>query len=109
MRFIVDAQLPAALARWLAANGHAADHVADIGLDAAPDTAIWDHALATGATIITKDGDFARRKLLATVSPCVVWLRLRNTRRRQLLVWFAAALPEIERALAQGETLVEVI
>ncbi len=29
MRFLVDAQLPPALARWLAANGHAAEHVAD--------------------------------------------------------------------------------
>ena len=29
MRFMVDAQLPSALARFLAANGHDAEHVAD--------------------------------------------------------------------------------
>jgi predicted nuclease of predicted toxin-antitoxin system len=40
MRFLVDAQLPAALARWLAAEGHRAEHVADIGLAGALDKEI---------------------------------------------------------------------
>jgi predicted nuclease of predicted toxin-antitoxin system len=34
MRFLVDAQLPPALARWLAANGHTVEHVADHQLEA---------------------------------------------------------------------------
>ena len=29
MRFVIDAQLPPALARWLAAQGHEAEHVGD--------------------------------------------------------------------------------
>jgi predicted nuclease of predicted toxin-antitoxin system len=41
MRFIVDAQLPPALARWLAAKGHEAEHVADLQMEAASDAAIW--------------------------------------------------------------------
>lgn len=45
MRFLVDAQLPPALARWLVAEGHAAEHVADKGLGAASDAEIWEHAL----------------------------------------------------------------
>jgi predicted nuclease of predicted toxin-antitoxin system len=55
MRFIVDAQLPPALARWLAANGHEAAHVADSNMASASDKAISDFALANGAAIITKD------------------------------------------------------
>lgn len=35
MRFLVDAQLPPALARWLCANGHEAVHVGDLGMLAA--------------------------------------------------------------------------
>lgn len=31
MRFLIDAQLPVALARWLAAGGHEAAHVGDLG------------------------------------------------------------------------------
>ncbi|MFO7808043.1 MAG: DUF5615 family PIN-like protein, partial [Guyparkeria sp.] len=41
MRFLVDAQLPPALARWLTERGHHAQHVADIGMMAATDHQIW--------------------------------------------------------------------
>ncbi len=59
MRFLVDAQLPPALAGWLAGNGHQAEHVGAVGLQSASDAAIWDYALREGAAIITKDDDFA--------------------------------------------------
>jgi predicted nuclease of predicted toxin-antitoxin system len=109
MRFLVDAQLPSALARWLAAQGHEAAHVGDLGMQAASDAAIWDHALASSSAIVTKDEDFAQRKVLADHGPVVVWVRLPNTRRRDLLAWFATVLPEILAAMARGETLIEVI
>jgi predicted nuclease of predicted toxin-antitoxin system len=41
VRFPVDAQLPPALARWLAEQGHAAEHVFDLGMAGADDKAIW--------------------------------------------------------------------
>lgn len=108
MRFLVDAQLPPALARWLAAQGHEAAHVGDLGMQAASDAAIWDHAMASSSAIVTKDEDFAQRKVLADYGPAVVWIRLPNTRRRDLLAWFATVLPEILAAMARGETLIEV-
>lgn len=108
MRFLVDAQLPPALARWLAAKGHEAEHVDDKGMQAASDTTIWDYALACSAAIVTKDEDFAQRKVLTEVGPVVVWIRLPNTRRRDLLAWFETILPNILVALERGETLVEV-
>ena len=108
MRFLVDAQLPPALARWLGTQGHEAAHVGDLGLQAASDAAIWDHALATSSVIVTKDEDFAQRKALGEDGPRVVWIRLPNTRRRDLLVWFDAVLPDILAALARGDTLIEV-
>ena len=37
MRFLVDAQLAPALARWLAGRGHTAKHVADLGMAGASD------------------------------------------------------------------------
>jgi predicted nuclease of predicted toxin-antitoxin system len=108
MRFLVDAQLPPALARWLAAEGHEAEHVADRQMATASDAAIWDYALQAAAVIITKDEDFAQRKVLADQGPAVVWIRLPNTRRPDLIAWFATVLPAILAALARGETLVEV-
>jgi predicted nuclease of predicted toxin-antitoxin system len=71
MRFIVDAQLPPALARSLTAKGHEAEHVADRGLHAASDNAIWDFAMQEGAVIVTKDEDFAQRKAQADSGPAV--------------------------------------
>jgi predicted nuclease of predicted toxin-antitoxin system len=53
MRFLVDAQLPAALARWLAANGHEAQHVSDIGMSASTDRVVWRYALEHTAIIVT--------------------------------------------------------
>ncbi len=107
MRFLVDAQLPPALARWLA-EGHEADHVGDLGMQAASDAVILNYALASSSAIITKDEDFAQRKVLADKGPVVVWIRLPNTRRRDLLAWFEAVLPDVLAALARSETLIEV-
>ena len=60
MEFLVDAQLPPALARLLAGKGP--EHVADRQLEAASGAAIWDFALRASAAIITKDEDFVQRK-----------------------------------------------
>ena len=108
MRFVVVAQLPPALARRLEALGHTAEHVADRGMAAAPDKAIRDYAASVGAAIVTKDEDFAIRRVL-TEGPAVVWLRLGNTRRVVLLTHVEAALPAIVGAFERGETLIEVV
>jgi len=108
VRFLVDAQLPPALARRLEALGHRAEHVADCGLAAAADEAIRRHAASIGAIIVTKDEDFAIRRLLQP-GPAVVWLRLGNSRRNALLARVEAELPAIVLALERGEALVEVV
>ena len=58
--------------------------------------------------IIAKDEDFARRKVLLEAGPRVVWIRIPNTRRHELLAWFDAALPEVLSALERGESLIEL-
>lgn len=109
MRFVVDAQLPPALARWLEAQGHEAEHVADVKLAAAPDTVIWERAAVLKAVIITKDADFALRRSMESGSiPAIVWLRVGNTRRTTLLRWIESLMPQIVVALERGETLIEI-
>ena len=108
MRFVVDAQLPPALARRLETLGHTAEHVADRGMASASDHVIRDYAASVGAVIVTKDEDFAIRGLL-TEGPAIVWLRLGNTRRAALLTRMDAELPAIVAALERGETLIEVV
>ena len=45
MRFVIDAQLPPALARLLTCHGHLAEHIHDIGLRNADDSSIWNCAV----------------------------------------------------------------
>lgn len=61
MKFIIDAQLPPALARWIESSGHTAEHVFDIGFNAATDPIIWQRALAEQLVIVSKDEDFLNR------------------------------------------------
>ena len=108
MRFLVDAQLPPALARLLESHGHLAEHVADVGLRDAEDSPIWDYATAQQAILITKDEDFPLRMRQTPSGPAIVWLRIGNTSRRALLQWFEPMLPQIESLLAQGDRLIEI-
>ena len=78
-------------------------------MGAASDRAIWNMALTIKATIITKDEDFAQRRMMETSGPAIVWLRLPNTRKAALLARFENAMPGILTALARGETLVEIV
>ena len=109
MRFVVDAQLPPALAKLLTAHGHQAEHVSDIGLRDADDSSIWRHALENRSILVTKDEDFPHRCRQSSSSPVIVlWLRIGNTSRRALLDWFEPLLPQIEEMIRQGERLIEV-
>lgn len=108
MRFLIDAQLPPALADWLNERGHSAEHVIDSLLNDAADSLIWDHALETGATIITKDEDFRIRAKRVSGGPAVVWLRIGNATNRNLLSWLEPRWPAIVQLLTEGDRLIEV-
>jgi len=108
MRFVVDAQLPPALARLLESHGHQAEDVADIDLRDAADSPIWLHAIENEAILVTKDADFAHRFRQGGSAPVILWLRIGNTSRRALLQYFIPLLPRIEAMIRQGERLIEV-
>jgi predicted nuclease of predicted toxin-antitoxin system len=63
MKFLVDAQLPPALCRWLRERGYETTHVADVGLVAADDAVIADRAEADGVVLVSKDEDFVTLRL----------------------------------------------
>ena len=108
MKFIVDAQLPPALALLLCELGHEAVAVRDAGLREAEDGPIWQYALEHGAIIVTKDEDFPARSLRSPAPPGVLWQRIGNCSNRALLAWLRPLWPEIERRFAAGDRLVEV-
>lgn len=108
MTFLVDNQLPQALARFLVSRGLQAKHVLDLGLDEADDQAIWNYAGKNGCVIITKDEDFMSLSLQTGAKNQVVWVRLGNCRTPALLAVFENTLPKIIQALQQGDRVVEL-
>lgn len=77
-------------------------------MEAANDEAIWERAETTGAVIVTKDEDFAQRRAREKVGPAVVWIRIGNTRSRELLAWFDPLFPSVLDSLERGELLIEI-
>ncbi len=108
MKFLVDAQLPPALARWLREAGHDAQAVRELGLREAEDADFWKHALANDAAIITKDEDFPRRAHQTDVAPVVVWLCVGNVSNHALQRWFLPQVPAIVTWIGEGTRVLEV-
>ena len=55
MKFLIDNQLPAALAKYLQGLGFQASHVLELGLDEAGDPELVRYASRQGFIIVTKD------------------------------------------------------
>jgi len=108
LRFIVDAQLPPALARALERQGFEAVHVFDMSLWSATDTTIWKRAIDEAAVIITKDADFAAFRATKKSGPPVVWLRVGNTANEFLIPWLLPLMPQVVSAIEAGEMLIEL-
>ena len=106
MIFIVDAQLPPALAIWL--QGHEGSAVRDIGLRDATDGAIWRRAFEADAIIVTKDEDFVRLASTDSQGPRVLWVRTGNVLNRVLLTRFEAAWTDLRTHLLSSARVIEI-
>lgn len=108
-RFLIDAQLPPGLADRLAEHGFVADHVNRVGLGAASDAAIWEHASRTRAILVTKDEDFVALAKRGTSGPQVIWIRVGNIGNDALWRAIRAVLNDVLESLDAGERVVELI
>lgn len=106
MKFLIDAQLPPALAHWLREQGHDAEHVTDIGLLGATDSEVAERASAINAILVTKDADFSALRLPDRFG--LRWLRCGNARNRALMAWLIPRWKVVDRLLSDGERFVEV-
>jgi predicted nuclease of predicted toxin-antitoxin system len=105
----LDAQLPPALAQWLAATfGVDANAVRDLGLRQAKDREIFSAARAAGAVIISKDVDFVDLVQRLGPPPQVVWVTCGNITNEHLEQLFITAFPRVLAMLAAGEAIVEL-
>lgn len=107
MKFLIDANLPPAMALWLRQRGHEARYVDDVLPPPALDEQIWSEATSSSEIIISKDGDFV---LLAQrlEGPAVVWIRCGNLTLSVFEGWFGARSDEMAELLLAGERVVEL-
>lgn len=108
MNILIDAQLPPGLKSLLTAAGHEARHVAEVGLRDATDHEIWSYAIRENVAIMTKDEDFALRRVRESEGPTIIWLRIGNCSRAALIRWLLPLLGSIEELVKAGENLIEV-
>ena len=108
MKFIIDANLPPALAEWLASEGHEAHHVTDLGMAQMPDREIWTRARDLDACIVTKDEDFVLLQALDRVGPAIAWIRVGNAVRTVLMQRLPVLWPAVMSAIERGEKIIEV-
>ena len=108
MKFLVDNQLPAALARFLASRGVECQHVLDLNLGGATDAAIWEHASRNDCVVISKDEDFLYLANASSAKARFVWIRFANCRTKALLAAVERLWPKIEAGLKAGDRIIEL-
>jgi predicted nuclease of predicted toxin-antitoxin system len=107
LSFVVDANLPERLARWLRTQGFSAVHVHELGIVGTEDENILAYAAQMGAIVISRDKDF--RNLVNENGPArLLWVKWGNTSRKVLFERLSVKMPAISAAFKNGEWLVEL-
>jgi predicted nuclease of predicted toxin-antitoxin system len=78
MKLLFDQNLSFRLIGQLAIEFPGSQHVRNVGLMSAPDSAVWAFAARNSFAVTSKDADFQQRALLLGHPPKVVWVRLGN-------------------------------
>ena len=80
-RILIDENLPRSLGAKL---GEACTHASEIAAQAS-DTMLWEYARERNWIILTRDTDFFDRLMLIGSPPKIVWVRLGNVRKSELI------------------------
>jgi predicted nuclease of predicted toxin-antitoxin system len=108
VRFLIDQALSPAVASELNRAGHDAVHVRELGMQAASDEEIFDHAAQDDRVVVSADTDFGT--LLAArkqTSPSVILFRHGSQHRpSDQVALLKANLPQLVSALEAGSIVV---
>jgi predicted nuclease of predicted toxin-antitoxin system len=105
----LDAQLSPTLAKWMRDDlALDARSLKELGLRDAKDVDIFAAARAAGATLISKDSDFADLVQQLGAPPQLVWLTCGNLTNVRMKAVFSSAWPRVAAVLATGEPIVEL-
>jgi len=106
-RFLLDMNLPRSLVRLLVNDGHAARHVADLGLDRAADAEIVEVARAADEIILTHDLDFGQLLAFSGESrPSVIIFRFERANAATIREKLVTIWPLMNGPLSEGAMVV---
>jgi predicted nuclease of predicted toxin-antitoxin system len=108
VKFLIDNQLPSALARFLTGIGTEAAHVLDLGLAQSGDAELWSFAVKNKFALISKDYDFLHFLERTAPDSQLIRIRVWNCRRQALLEVVERVWPETLALVAAGERLIEI-
>jgi predicted nuclease of predicted toxin-antitoxin system len=97
VKLLFDENLSPRLVELLTAEFPASAHVEQALGRSRPDADVWQHAIANGYAIISKDNDFRQRAFLAGPPPKVIWLNVGNAGTQQILELIRSKAAEVTR------------
>jgi predicted nuclease of predicted toxin-antitoxin system len=109
VRLLFDENLSHKLVEILAHDFPSCAHVRDIGLRAAEDKQIWDHARTQGLVIVSKDTDFRERSYVKGFPPKIIWLDVGNAGTVAIAGLLRGERERIDRFEKQEETSVLIL
>lgn len=108
MRFMVDAQLPVRLARFLNEQGYDTLHTKDLpGHNATPDAEINNLSVQEQRVIVTKDADFVESFLLRQIPYKLLLVSTGNIKNSELELLFQANLQQLA-GLLENHSYIEL-
>jgi len=103
MKFLIDAQLPRKLCKWLREAGHDVVHTLDLPLgNATPDSVVLSIAERDQRVVVTKDDDFVQSHLLVGRPEKLLLIATGNIGNAELETLFRNNLARIDVALQTG-------
>ena len=109
MKLLFDENLAPSLVSVLADIFPQSEHVARIGLGAAPDREVWEYAREHLYTLVSKDSDFHELSLLYGSPPKVIWIRRGNCTTGQIELILRNKLEDIRSLVDNPESTYLVI
>lgn len=103
MKLLLDENLSRRLVPLLQDRYPGSSQVALIGLERADDRTIWQYAKDNGFVIVTRDADFEELSTFLGQPPQVIWLRVPNQSRAEVLTLPVAHHDAIACALSDEQ------
>lgn len=110
MKYIIDAQLPRSLAKWMILAGYEAIHTLDLPRqnDTTDSEIIRIASVDKVTVIVSKDKDFPEQRIIKGLPEKLLWVTTGNIKNNQLLKIFENEFGRINSLFEEGNLFIEL-